>query len=312
MQPLSNKLNEFSKNTLGVDFSVPLSQRLNSLMQGATNLSTSAVNTVGNAVINHVANPILDHQEAVAKEAQRQEILNRPSVITQGPATITHNAEGLPPTVITPAPEIPVPAINQAASVIASQPIQQSNSIPASIIKNQEQHTITTIPKGKLVFQEHGVNSGIPYIDTPEGRKSIDKVNFIPPPLTKEIKSITIKDRRPGQSVTITDPKQIKIANEIKQVADAVAPQYTDYLLRLARYEGIYNAKQRNDNGPKGIDKGIFQINNHFFPEVPETVTDDVKKATLWAIALIEAGGQKKWVADPYVKNAKTEITYAE
>lgn len=167
----------------------------------------------------------------------------------------------------------------------------------------------TSIDKSKLVFQEYGVNSGIPYVDDPDKRVRIDELDFDPPE-TKKIKKISIKDAREGHSKEITDPEELAVANEIKRVADAVAPEYTDYLLRLGSYEGLMKRNTRNDNGDKGIDRGVFQINNKAFPQIPDEFADDVKKATLWAIALIEAGKQDKWMADKYVRDAKAEIEY--
>lgn len=167
----------------------------------------------------------------------------------------------------------------------------------------------SSIDKSKLVFQEYGVNSGIPYVDEGDKRTRIDEIDFEPPE-TKKIKKIVIKDPRDGHSKEITDPEELKVANEIKRVADAVAPEYTDYLLRLGSYEGLMRHDTKNDNGEKGVDRGIFQINNKAFPQIPDEFANDVRKSTLWAIALIEAGKQDKWVADPFVKKAKTDIEY--
>lgn len=168
------------------------------------------------------------------------------------------------------------------------------------------------ITKDNLVFQESGVNSGIPYVETDAGRKRIDEIDFRPP-VTRPIKRIKINDPREGHSFTVDQPEQLEVANQIKAISDAVAPEYTDYLLRLARYEGVYNVKQRNVNRKDGsVDRGIFQINNKYFPEVTDEMADDLTFATLWAIAAIEAGKQNRWVADRYVKKATTAIEYEE
>lgn len=168
---------------------------------------------------------------------------------------------------------------------------------------------LTKIDKSNLVFKEFGNGDGIPHIQDGANSTPIDKVNFTPPD-TQKIKSISISDPRKGFSQEITDPHKLAVANEIKKISDAVAPEYTDYLLRLASYEGKYDPHTVNDNGVKGIDRGVFQINNKAFPQITDQMAKDVKTSTLWALSLIQSGKQHKWVADPYVKDAKTNIQY--
>jgi len=171
-----------------------------------------------------------------------------------------------------------------------------------------------------LKFQETQEGfRGMPYIGEGEDSKFLDEYEFEPTPVTNPITSLQIEDPRDAtadefsqQGVTITDPEQLKVFNTIKSVADEVAPEYTDYLMRLAWYEGRGNAQNRLDNGERGVDRGIFQINSKSFPDVPDEFADDPVKATLWAISAIEAGNQDRWVADEYVKNAKTNITYSD
>ena len=109
-------------------------------------------------------------------------------------------------------------------------------------------------------------------------------------------------DPRKGFSRVITDPKKLAVAERVAQISDTVAPQYTNYLIRLAEYEGTLDPKARNDNGTS-TDRGLFQINSKAFPQITDKQADDVEFATLWAIALIQAGKQNKWVADKFIKN---------
>ena len=58
----------------------------------------------------------------------------------------------------------------------------------------------------------------------------------------------------------------------------------------------------------KSVDRGVFQINNKAFPQITDEKAQNVEFATLWAISLIQAGKQHKWVADQYIKN-KVKLT---
>lgn len=195
-----------------------------------------------------------------------------------------------------------------------SDPLDQflPSSQAASVAQSQG------LKKDQIRFQESNPGfRGMPYIQKDGESVFLDEYEYTPPPPRKRITRLKISDPRDAtakpterQGVVITDPKQLEVANTIKAVADDVAPEYTDYLLRLAWYEGRYNPQNRLDNGERGVDRGIFQINSKAFPDVPDEVADDPVKATLWAISAIEAGKQGRWVADKYVRQANTDIQY--
>ena len=171
-----------------------------------------------------------------------------------------------------------------------------------------------------LKFQETQEGfRGMPYVEKDGESKFLDEYDFEPTPNKNQMTRLEITDPRDAtadefsqQGVVIDDPEQLKVFDTIRSVADEIAPEYTDYLMRLAWYEGRGNAQNRLDNGERGVDRGIFQINSKSFPDVPDEFADDPVKATLWAISAIEAGNQDRWVADEYVKNAKTNITYSD
>lgn len=180
------------------------------------------------------------------------------------------------------------------------------------------------ISREQLRFQESSPGyRGMPYIEFEDGTtkfldEHLNEIGYEPPESDNPISRLEIIDPRDEnatdteqQGVVIDDPEQLKTFNTIKSVADQVAPEYSDYLMRLAWYEGRGNPQNRLDNGELGVDRGIFQINNKAFPDVPDEFADDPARATMWAISAIEAGKQDRWVADKYVKNAKTNIGYA-
>lgn len=201
-----------------------------------------------------------------------------------------------PKTAPLPEPEVPVPA---------SVDVQSS-----------------PITKDSLVFQESTIGDGLPYVKTKEGVKSISEIykTYKPKPVEKPIKKIVINDPQEGTYV-IDTPEKLDIANQIKAIADEVAPEYTDYLLKLAQKEGGYNHKStrpEEQNPGGGVDRGIFQINSKAFPTVTDEMAQDVRFSVLWAISLIESAspkkgdnrftGQEKWMADPAVRRSSIII----
>lgn len=173
----------------------------------------------------------------------------------------------------------------------------------------------------------------VPAVATPEGEErdittfSIDEFPEIEP-----IQKLTITEKGSGAVHEITDPRQLEVANTIKRVSDAVAPEYTSYLLRLANFEGLlypdtrnymfndtfinsegkevhYSSRNPEDaekyGGLWSTDRGVFQINDAAFPAIPDEVADDPVRATLFVLSAIEAEKQDKWYADQRTKNAK-------
>lgn len=151
-----------------------------------------------------------------------------------------------------------------------------------------------------LKFSENG----IPYFWMGKRPYYIDKLHLNTAPI-KPIKKLIIDDARGDKySRIITDPEKLKVAQQIARISNTVAPEYTNYLLRLAEYEGTLNPKEMNVNKKdKSVDRGVFQINNKAFPQITDEKAQNIEFATLWAISLIQAGKQHKWVADQYIKN---------
>jgi len=209
--------------------------------------------------------------------------------------------------------------LEQAANVIdAVEPEgpKEEKVVQIETVQEKEARENPPIQKEDLVFQEATVGDGLPYIKTDGETKSIKDVykTYKPEP-KREIKPFVVNDPQEGKFV-VKDPEQLAIANEIAAVADNVAPEYTSYLLRLAAKEGVYNREAfrgEKENPGGGNDRGIFQINDKFFPTVTDEMANDVTFSTLWAISLIESGGesggqgQKKWVANEAVLRSTIE-----
>ncbi len=178
------------------------------------------------------------------------------------------------------------------------------------------------VKKENLVFQESNVGNGIPYVKQGDKAVPISEVakSYVPPKPAQPINKIVITDPEEGTYV-IDTPEKLSIANEIKAIADDIAPEYTNYLLKLAQKEGGYDRKAirpEDQNPGGGVDRGIFQINSKFFPTVTDEMAQDIKFSVLWAISLIESAnpkkgdgartGQEKWIADPAVRRSTISI----
>lgn len=190
---------------------------------------------------------------------------------------------------------------------------------PIIIETISEQKKQSTLKKEQLHFQDKNPGyRGMPYVEVDGETMFIDEYDYKPPKATEKIKKIVITDPRdtdgPYHGVTITDPEQLKLAEQIKAVSDDVAPEYTNYLLKALWYEGRYDKESKNINIDKetgqatSTDHGPFQINDAYHPDVPLEFAQDPVKATLWAISLIEAGKQSYWVADKHIKAADISI----
>lgn len=88
----------------------------------------------------------------------------------------------------------------------------------------------------------------------------------------------------------------------IRAVADKHQFKYTDYLVRLAYCESRFNPKATNSNGAYGTDRGVFQINDKYHPNITDEQAFDIEWATKWTIDQINAGRQHLWACDKLIK----------
>ncbi len=168
----------------------------------------------------------------------------------------------------------------------------------------------------------------IPTVHTTNGKiLPLDKVslNIEPQPLSSlsYTHEIGKKDGKPiTEDVPVTDPNKLRQAAQIKAIGDSINPDYTNYLLKTGVNEGNLNPTQRNYNfndgtastslsdaskhgGVASVDRGLFQINSKAFPQITDAMADNPEFATLWAISLIDAGKQSKWVSNSKSKDMK-------
>lgn len=97
-------------------------------------------------------------------------------------------------------------------------------------------------------------------------------------------------------------PIQPTIEQQIRDIAKEHNFQWENYLIRLADCESKLNQFALNNNGKYGIDRGVFQINSKYHPEVSTECAMNIRCATEWTIDRINKGYQSEWMCDKLIK----------
>jgi len=93
-----------------------------------------------------------------------------------------------------------------------------------------------------------------------------------------------------------TSEKTLTIEEIIKQACDKYGVNYK-LALAVAKCESGLNPKARNKNTDSSIDRGIYQINSRWHPEVTEAQADDPKFAAEFFCKAVIAGNLEWWKA---------------
>jgi cell division protein FtsL len=96
-------------------------------------------------------------------------------------------------------------------------------------------------------------------------------------------------------------PIQQTIEQQIRDIAKEHNFQWENYLIRLADCESKLNQFALNNNGKYGVDRGVFQINTKYHPEVSTECAMNIRCATEWTIDRINKGYQSEWMCDKIV-----------
>lgn len=103
----------------------------------------------------------------------------------------------------------------------------------------------------------------------------------------------------------INTPKKENLSTEerILDIAEKENFKWQSYLLRLAYCESRLNPDAINYNQGHGTDRGIYQINDKYHPEVSDECAYDLECATKWTMWRINSGYQEEWACDDIIKN---------
>ena len=93
---------------------------------------------------------------------------------------------------------------------------------------------------------------------------------------------------------------QLEVAQRIWDLAGEF--KWKTYLIRLAYCESRLNPRCQNSNGKYGLDRGLFEINSFYHPEVSDECAYSINCSTKWTIKRIEDGQQKEWACDRIIK----------
>lgn len=94
----------------------------------------------------------------------------------------------------------------------------------------------------------------------------------------------------------LSEAKSETVEQIIQRVArdEGVDP---DLALRVAKCESGLNPGARNANSPESIDRGLFQINNYWHPEVSDETAYDAERSTRFFCQAFKEGNLTWWNA---------------
>ena len=78
-------------------------------------------------------------------------------------------------------------------------------------------------------------------------------------------------------------------------------PELTAYMIELAKCESSLNPDATNINQSKthySIDRGLYQINSQYHPEIAPEQAYNPEFATIWAIHRVATGYQYEWACN--------------
>jgi hypothetical protein len=94
---------------------------------------------------------------------------------------------------------------------------------------------------------------------------------------------------------------ELTVQDQIRLIAKDAGFEWTEYLVKLAACESKFDPYATNMNGGHSLDRGVFQINQKYHPEVSNECAFSVDCATKWTIGMIRNGQQKQWMCDKII-----------
>ena len=120
----------------------------------------------------------------------------------------------------------------------------------------------------------------------------------IPPETPNRAFSPTKEVPHPTNSLLWDNPQNVR--HSIRVLGDEYNLTWNqkDLLCDIARCESAFNPKATLKNSPTSIDRGLFQWNSHWHPEITDEIAYDPEKNTRLAIkALIAKKCKTYWLA---------------
>lgn len=106
------------------------------------------------------------------------------------------------------------------------------------------------------------------------------------------------------QYKALTEPvttSQTTPEQQIRAIAKREAFPYVEYAIDLTWCESTHDPNASNTKGnypPGSIDRGIWQINDYWHPEVSDQCAYDIECSSVWSMNHIVNGHQEEWTCD--------------
>lgn len=116
-------------------------------------------------------------------------------------------------------------------------------------------------------------------------------------------KHVPMRDMPDAITSTSTDADTVEA--RIRYIAWEEGYQDVEFLVRLAKCESRLDPYAVNGNGNKptsSVDRGLYQINDHWQRGVANDKAFDLEWATRWTINKLKAGGKSLWMCTPIVE----------
>jgi len=94
---------------------------------------------------------------------------------------------------------------------------------------------------------------------------------------------------------------KLTVPMQIRLLAKQENFQWPDYLVRLAYCESRFDTSAINENGGHSLDRGLFQINKKYHPEVSNECAFDLTCSTKWTMMRITNGYQHEWMCNDLI-----------
>lgn len=98
----------------------------------------------------------------------------------------------------------------------------------------------------------------------------------------------------PVAKVPVYEPKE-PVKSIYEQINEITGGENVDILYNLAKCESGLRVYAVGVNEDGSYDRGFYQINNYWHPEVPDHCAFDLKCSTIWTNNMIKEGQLHQW-----------------
>jgi len=108
---------------------------------------------------------------------------------------------------------------------------------------------------------------------------------------------------RQNNTFPIAGDRELTVADRILVEANKADFKWKSYLLKLAYCESRFDEYATNMNGGHSLDRGVFQWNKKYHPEISDECAFSVECSTKKTMEAINAGKQSMWMCDKLISS---------